>query len=244
MTAPLRVATYNIHRAIGRDGREDYGRIAGVLGEISADIVALQEVGYRADVPGNALQALAGRAQAEVIEGVTLQDERGHYGNALLSRLPARRVRRHDLSLAGREPRGAIELNVRVNGVDVRLVATHLGLRPGERRYQVRRLLPVFEGGGDRVDLLMGDLNEWFLYGRPLRRLQRLFGALKAPATFPARWPVFALDRFWARPRSVVKSLQVHSSPLAREASDHLPLVAELEIGPPGTGSQAWRRLE
>jgi endonuclease/exonuclease/phosphatase family metal-dependent hydrolase len=169
-----------------------------------------------------------------VIEGVTLQDERGHYGNALLSRLPAGRIRLHDLSIAGREPRGAIELNSRVNGVDVRLVATHLGLRPGERRYQVQRLLPVFEGGAGRVDVLLGDLNEWFLYGRLLRRLHRLFGALPAPATFPAKWPVFALDRLWARPRSVVKSLQAHSSPLAREASDHLPLVAELEIGPPG----------
>ena len=239
MKIPLRVATYNIHRAIGSDGREDYERIAGVLGEVSADIVALQEVGYRADVPGNALQGLADRLKAGVIEGVTLQDERGHYGNAVLTRLRADSVVLHDLSVRGREPRGAIELNSRVNGVDVRLVATHLGLRPGERRYQVRRLLPVFEGEGERVDMLVGDLNEWFLYGRPLRRLHRLFGAHRAPATFPARWPVFALDRFWARPRSVVKSLRVHSSPLARVASDHLPLVAELEIGFPGTWHQA-----
>lgn len=239
MKIALRVASYNIHRAIGGDGREDYGRIAGVLGEISADIVALQEVGYRADVPGNALNELAGRLKAEVIEGVTLQDERGRYGNAVLTRLPAHSVRLHDLSVTGREPRGAIELNSHVNGVDIRLVATHLGLRPGERRYQVRRLLPVFEGEVGRVDVLLGDLNEWFLYGRPLRRLHRLFGALRAPATFPARWPVFALDRFWARPRSVVKSLRVHSSPLARVASDHLPLVAELEIGSPGTWHQA-----
>ena len=89
----MRIATYNIHRAIGRDGREDHGRIAGVLGEISADIVALQEVGFRAGEAGNFLHRLADRAKAEVIEGVTLQDERGHYGNALLSRLPAGRIR-------------------------------------------------------------------------------------------------------------------------------------------------------
>lgn len=235
MRRPLRIATYNIHRAVGRDGREDHGRIAEVLGEISADIVALQEVGYRAGVPGNNLQELAGRLEAEVIEGVTLQDERGHYGNALLSRLPAGSVRLHDLSIAGREPRGAIELNARVNGVELRVVATHLGLRPGERRYQVGRLLPIFEREGERVDVLLGDLNEWFLYGRPLRRLHRVFGALPAPATFPAKRPVFALDRFWARPRSVVKSLRVHRSSLARVASDHLPLVAELEVGLPGS---------
>jgi endonuclease/exonuclease/phosphatase family metal-dependent hydrolase len=234
---PLRIATYNIHRAIGRDGREDYDRIAGVLGEISADIVALQEVGFRPGEAGNTLHELASRLEAEVIEGVTLQDERGHYGNALLTRLPAGQVRLHDLSVDGREPRGAIELNCHINGVKLRLVATHLGLRPGERRYQVQRLLPVFEGGAERVDILLGDLNEWFLYGRLLRRLHRLFGALPAPATFPAKWPVFALDRLWARPRSAVKSLQVHSSPLARVASDHLPLVAELEFGQPGMGT-------
>jgi endonuclease/exonuclease/phosphatase family metal-dependent hydrolase len=230
---PLRIATYNIHRAIGRDGREDCGRIARVLEEISADIVVLQEVGFRADEADNTLHELARRAGAEAIEGVTLQDQRGHYGNAVLTRLPAGRVRLHDISIAGREPRGAIELNSRVDGVDIHLVATHLGLRPRERRCQVQRLLPLFEGGAGRVDILLGDLNEWFLYGRPLQRLHRLFGALPAPATFPARWPVIALDRFWARPRTLVKSLRVHSSPLARVASDHLPLVAELEIGQP-----------
>jgi endonuclease/exonuclease/phosphatase family metal-dependent hydrolase len=230
---PLRIATYNIHRAVGRDGREDYGRIGEVLTEIAADIVALQEVGFHSGEADNSLEQLASSVESEVIEGITLQDERGHYGNAVLTRLPIDRVRLHDLSVTGREPRGAIELNSRVEGVDIRLVATHLGLRPSERRFQVQRLLPLFEGEAERVDVLLGDLNEWFLYGRPLRRLHRLFGALPAPATFPASWPVVALDRFWARPRTLVKSLRVHSSALARLASDHLPLVAELEISQP-----------
>jgi endonuclease/exonuclease/phosphatase family metal-dependent hydrolase len=176
--------------------------------------------------------------QAQVIEGMTMQDESGHYGNVVLSRLPPGRIQRHDLSVAGREPRGAIEVNVGINGVDLRIVATHLGLRPGERRCQVRRLLPVFGEETDRVDILLGDLNEWFPCGRPLRRLHRLFGAMRAPATFPAGYPLFALDRFWARPRSLVASLRVHKSPLAREASDHLPLVADLDVEAVGIGSE------
>jgi endonuclease/exonuclease/phosphatase family metal-dependent hydrolase len=75
----------------------------------------------------------------------------------------------------------------------------------------------------------MGDLNEWFLWGRPLRWLHVQFRRTPAPATFPARLPVFALDRFWVRPRVLLDHLVVHSSPLARAASDHLPLVATLD---------------
>jgi endonuclease/exonuclease/phosphatase family metal-dependent hydrolase len=78
--------------------------------------------------------------------------------------------------------------------------------------------------------VLVGDLNEWFLWGRPLRRLHRYFKATPSPATFPSRLPLFALDRVWTHPRSMLRSLAVHSTPLSRVASDHLPLVATLEI--------------
>ena len=117
----LRVATYNIHRAIGTDGRADPERIARVLEEIDADVVALQEVGFGAEVPGHLLERLGTMMQAEVIEGATLRDARGHYGNAILSRLPIRRARRLDVSVYRREPRGAIELSTEANGASVPL---------------------------------------------------------------------------------------------------------------------------
>jgi endonuclease/exonuclease/phosphatase family metal-dependent hydrolase len=163
----------------------------------------------------------------EILEGVTLRDERGHYGNALLSRLPVRKVRRLDLSIRGREPRGAIdaELDARVA---IQVLATHLGLRPFERRWQVRRLLEAVEASSAPVKVLLGDLNEWFLWGRPVRWLQGVFGDTPAPATFPAKRPMLALDRLWAAPPSSMVRLYAHDTPLARVASDHLPLVGEL----------------
>lgn len=225
----MRIATYNIHRTVGADGQENPERIAAVLQELNADIVALQEVGFESEVPGNVLAYLASTMQAQVIEGITLRDERGSYGNAILLKLPSASLDLHDISVPGREPRGAIELGVKLDGVDVQLIATHLGLRPGERRYQIRRLLKLHETSTAEVKILLGDLNEWFLWGRPLHWLYRIFGHTSAPATFPARRPLFALDRIWIKPVKVVVSLQVHNSALSRQASDHLPLVAELK---------------
>jgi endonuclease/exonuclease/phosphatase family metal-dependent hydrolase len=76
----------------------------------------------------------------------------------------------------------------------------------------------------------MGDINEWFLWGRPLRWLHAHFQSKPNYATFPARWPLFALDHIWISPRSRLRTLQVHSSRLARIASDHLPLKAVIKI--------------
>lgn len=226
----IRIATYNIHRAIGSDGQENPKRIASVLHELDADIIALQEVGYTSGEPGNLLEYLGEAIEARVIEGITLQDERGHYGNAVLSRLPVSAIDLHDISIAGREPRGAIELILQVRDRVIQVLATHLGLRPGERREQVEKLIPLFATSSADIKILMGDLNEWFLWGRPLRRLHRVFGNTPAPATFPAHWPWLALDRLWVQPLSVIDSLQAHRSPTTKTASDHLPLVAELRV--------------
>lgn len=226
----MRVATYNIHRAIGADGRQDVTRIARVLREIDADVVALQEVAFPLERSGHLLEHLGRDLRAQVIEGVTMSDERGHYGNAILTRMPVSTVDRLDISVPRREPRGAIEIAMRVADLNVRLVATHLGLRPGERRSQIKSLLPRFEHRGADVKILLGDLNEWFLWGRPVRWLRRVFGETPAPRTFPAKSPWFALDRLWVSPRAAIAQLRTHSSPTARTASDHLPLVADLDL--------------
>ena len=226
----LRIATYNIHRAVGGDGRADPSRIARTLEELDADLVALQEVSFGAQLPGELLERLAGSMDAEVIAGATLHDARGHYGNAVLSRLPVERASRFDLSVRGREPRGAIEISTGANGVSLQVVATHLGLRPAERRHQIAQLLPLFDASTADVKMLLGDLNEWFLWGRPIRWLHRVFDPGPAPATFPAHRPWLALDRLWVTPSRVLERLYVHDSESARAASDHLPLVGELHV--------------
>jgi len=225
----LRVASYNVHRGIGRDRRRDTTRILGVLQEIDADVYALQEVEAHDD-GGDMLAWLGSELGCHAIANTTLQRHDGRYGNGLLSRCPAHAIDLVDLSWRRRETRGAIAADIECDGQRVRVVATHLGLRPAERREQVERLLRLFSWKDEEPAVLMGDLNEWFLWGRPLRHLHRHFAQTRAIATFPARRPVLALDRLWTHPGSILKGLSAHSSELAREASDHLPLVATLEL--------------
>ncbi len=226
----LRVATYNIHECVGRDGILDPGRTAAVLKRINADVMALQEVAFDADAPGNVLDILGQALDAGVIPGPTLLRKQAQYGNAVLSRITPSRIRRLDISLPGREPRGAVSMTLRFNGRRVRIVATHLGLRPGERRHQMRRILRMIDKTSAEVTILMGDFNEWFLWGRPLRWVRRRFGTMPAPATFPSHRPVLALDRIWIHPPERLLSLRPHTTRPATLASDHLPLVAEVEI--------------
>jgi endonuclease/exonuclease/phosphatase family metal-dependent hydrolase len=227
--ARLRLATYNIHRGIGRDGRFSEQRILEVLRELDADVYCLQEVESRA----SGIDLLAWLAQDlgyHAVFSKTLQRADGHYGNGLLARCPIAGVQHMDITWQRREPRGAIVADLDCHGERLRVVATHLGLRPAERRHQVEQLLPLFsERPGERA-VLAGDVNEWFLWGRPLRHLHRHFAETPAPRTFPAWRPLLSLDRIWANPASLLRSIDVHDTPAARLASDHLPLLATLDL--------------
>lgn len=224
----FRLASYNTHGSVGQDGRHDPERTAQVINEFAADVVALQEVQSRAGQL-DALEYLAAQTGMSGIAGITMFREEGSYGNALLTRVPVLALRRIDLSFPRREPRGALDVTLESHGGPLRVIATHLGLRPAERRHQIELLLARVDQQDDVPTALMGDLNEWFLWGRPLRRLHRHFGRTPAPATFPAHRPLFALDRMWLKPLGRLRRLAVHDSPLARRASDHLPLVAVVD---------------
>lgn len=224
------MATYNVHRCVGRDGRFDPDRVAGVLGELDADVLALQELQWRSSDALHLLDRFAADLGQRSIPGPTLLRPDGHYGNAVLTRLPVSQVRLVDLTVHGHEPRGAIDALLESTRGALRVVATHLGLLPGERRLQMRKMLAWLDDGpSQHPTVLMGDINEWFLWGRPLRWLHARFGYAPAPATFPSCLPVFALDRVWMRPRDRLRRVSVHDSRRARQASDHLPLLARIE---------------
>jgi len=237
MTTPdlhLRVASYNIHECVGGDGARDPARIAAVLREIDADVVGLQEVDARPSATSASMQMqyLASTLGYHAVSGPTLVRAGGEYGNALLTRRPVLDVRQIDLTVYRREPRGALDVDLDVEGTSVRVVVTHLGLLPGERRKQVRRLLDLLGDGGRRAEVvvLCGDINEWFAVGRPLRWLHARLGRTAGLPTFPAAFPVFALDRIWVHPHTALVTMAPHASAAARQASDHLPLTADIRI--------------
>lgn len=232
ITTPKTVtlATYNIHACIGSDGKFDPARIAAVINEIDADIIALQEVEHHSVDEQDLLEYLAYQTGHEALAGPTLFRESRHYGNALLSRLPLKSFKQIDLSVAGFEPRAAIEATFDAAGYELQVIATHLGLKSAERRWQVKKLLELKSLQEADISCLLGDVNEWLLWGRPLRWLHRHFTAQPHLATFPARWPLFALDRIWIAPKRCQIDLFVHKSSLARQASDHLPLVSRIQL--------------
>ncbi len=224
---PLTVATWNIHAGVGIDRHFAPARIEAVLREISADIVALQEVPLGGERWPNLLPQLARTTHMVGVDGFTFSVGGRRFGNAILSRYPVLLTRRIDISFGSREPRGALDADIYCHGQRLRVIATHLGLRAAERRAQVARLLQAFDTGEMPV-LLMGDVNEWFVWGRTLRTLVSHFQAVPAPATFPSCAPILALDRIWIRPRHRLVCVRVHRSDAARIASDHRPLVATI----------------
>jgi endonuclease/exonuclease/phosphatase family metal-dependent hydrolase len=223
----LTVATWNIHGCVGVDRRRDPGRVAGVLREIDADVVALQEV-EKDGLEGDGHQAgfLAGSLAMVPIEGPTRLLTGGHYGNALLTRLPLLRQARIDLTVAPREPRAALDVDLAWGDRTVRVIATHLGLNAYERQEQVSRLLEALDRDPAELTVLLGDFNTWFPGSRAARRLNRRFGHGVAPPAYPSWRPVFSPDRIWAEPREALREARAHASATARRSSDHLPVCA------------------
>ena len=224
----LRLITYNIHQCIGRDGNEDFSRVAAVLREINGDIVALQEVTSHDDKSADMLAYLATATGMQPVAGFTLQQAGGRYGNALLSRLPLIAVKRFDISIPKREPRGVIEALFQAENQQLMVWATHLGLGMRERHRQVDRLLQIVDAAGADLGVLLGDLNEWLIWSRCLQAICRHFPLTLSPATFPASWPVLKLDRIWVNKAEISMTLRAHKTATSQAASDHLPLVADL----------------
>lgn len=224
----LRIASYNLHGCVGHDGARDAQRIAGVIAELGCDTIGLQEV--------FGLELLKEKLGMTAIAGPHHLWHDRHVGNALLTRRRVLEVRNHDYSWPRHEPRTALDVDLDVGGETVRVIVTHLGLKPAERRFQVRRLLELLKHVPlhERV-VVLGDINEWLPLGRPLRWLHGLLGHSPAERTFPSRWPLLALDRVWVRPRHALLALGAHRSPLAAQASDHLPVKAIVATHePPG----------
>ncbi len=234
----LIVSSYNIHKAVGTDMRRDPARTVQVIGELGADIVALQEVDRRFGDRRGVLDPDILHSRTGLVP-VALTDRlgtraHGWHGNLLLLR-GAEVEQARAVTLPGLEPRGAIVADIRIAGQPLRVIAAHLGLLHQSRLLQARFLSQEIEAGDGRPTLVMGDFNEWRLGAgcslMPLRReLRAVKRSAQTIASFPAQMPVLPLDRIIGCRRAEIGDLRAHDSTLARKASDHLPIRAALTL--------------
>lgn len=233
MTTPLKVASYNIRKAIGRDARRDPVRILDLVAKIDADVVALQEADYRFKGRRAIFDPETIRHHTGLVPVKLANDGPGlgWHGNVLLvsSRLEIGAI--HCLTLPGLEPRGGLLADAVVDGRPVRFVAAHLGLLARCRRQQTAAVLEAAQLQDDRATIVMGDFNGW---GRTPGSL-KLFGTemQHAPCgrSYPSRRPVTPLDRIYYDGPVKLDECGVLSVEPARIASDHLPIWAEFSFG-------------
>lgn len=243
----MRVLIYNIHKCVGGvDRRYDLSRVVDVINHYQPDVALLQEVVRHSVVASNSLQAdilaeAMGLSHRIWIPNVRPSEARG-YGNAIFSRWPILDTENIDLTVGPKKRRSALYAKVRTqvsSAADgqphtrtVHFFNLHLGLSGIERKMQLRKLL-----ASDRLAhlsatscvLVAGDMNDvWGSLGRQVMKPAGFRGTQRKPKTFPAYAPVRPLDSVYVRGALRIESLTPSRLALARQASDHLPLIAEV----------------
>ena len=236
----LRVVTYNVHKCRGMDARVSAVRIASVLGEIDADVVALQEV------LGDQAEAIAAEMGMAFVIGENRRHQGFAYGNVVLSRFPIRATQNYDLSVEGREQRGCLRADLDLNCAGVLHVFNiHLGTGLLERRHQGRKLVAAQLLGDlawEAPRVVLGDFNEW-TRGLTTRLLRaQMISADFRRRSYPGLLPLLHLDHIYYDPALSLEHIKVHRSRLSLMASDHLPLVGDFRWsvteGPKENGSK------
>ncbi len=243
-----RLMTDNVHRCVGVDRKLDVGRIAGVIAEHQPDIVCLQELDVGRARTGFVDQArsIADQLAMTYHFHPAMRIEAEQYGDAILTHLPERLMRSGPLpsvrGVPGLEPRGALWAAIEIDGVTLNVFNTHLGLVPREQRLQAAALVgEQWLGHPDCVGptLLTGDFNATSItrpyqtLTRKLADCQRSLGLKPSVKTFPSSFPAIRIDHCFTSPEIVVTAVKAPFSPLARMASDHLPLIVDFEIRRP-----------
>lgn len=240
-----RLLTYNVHRCVGGDRRLDVARVVAVIAEQEPDIVCLQEldVGRARTGMVDQAQSIADGLEMSVHFHAAMKIEAEEYGDAILTRWPERLMRAGALpsirGIPGLEPRGAVWAAIDISGATVNVINTHLGLVPREQRLQAAALVGKdWLGHPDCTGptILTGDFNATSIT-RPYQTLARHFADCQRQLavrptvkTFPANFPAIRIDHAFVSPHIKVTRVHAPMSPLARVASDHLPLVIDFEV--------------
>jgi endonuclease/exonuclease/phosphatase family metal-dependent hydrolase len=237
----IRVVTYNIHKCRGMDRKVRPERIASVLRELNADVIALQEV--LADDSGapvvNHPQFIAAQLGAYSVYFGEVRKHLGvPYGNAVLSRVPVKSAQTYDLTRDGRERRGCLRVDAKCGSSLLHVFNVHLGTSFFERRHQARRLISsdVLKSAELKFpSVVVGDFNEWTrglasrLMASHFRSVQARLH-LKRRKTYPGMLPLLNLDHFYFDERLELVRAELVRTKLSLVASDHLPIVAEFKV--------------
>jgi endonuclease/exonuclease/phosphatase family metal-dependent hydrolase len=237
-TRAVRVATYNIHRGRGLDGRTRLERIAGVLAAIDADIVALQEViGASPLKPGQAAELGAALGMGWVM-APTRHLRTALFGNVVLSKFPVRHHVQHDLTWKTCEHRSVQRVDLAMDDDTLHFYNVHLGTSLGERRSQAAKLASIVH---DRrvvgPKIVLGDFNEWArgmakdILAERLQSIDLSKYLKRGGRSYPGFFPILHLDHIYYEGKVEVVKVSMPRDRLALMASDHLPLVADLKIG-------------
>lgn len=229
----MKVASYNIHKCRGTDGKVRPDRTLTVIKELVADFVALQEVDHRIGTRTGLLNpaAIERETGLKLLTQSDIVDGHGWHGNALLVRGVPRHYRRSRIQLPGIEPRGAVFAELDLGEGLFRVIAVHLGLLRRSRLAQTKALLDIFLDLPRMPTIMLGDFNEWRRVRRSaLAVLEPVFGSRPALPSFPSTLPLLPMDRMLDWPPNVIRHFKIHDTPLSRIASDHLPILADVDL--------------
>jgi len=229
----LKVASYNIRKAVGLDWRRKPARVLDVLNEVDADVVALQEVDRRFGSRITALdpELIATHTDYQAIRFSHRPQSLGYHGNVILARKSIQVIDARPIVLPHLEPRGAAAADLEFGGRRVRVVGMHLGLTKKWRELQTQTIVNELRAlEGNMPTVLMGDLNEPDLKSGVLRAFEQRHTIATCGPSFHASMPVFTLDRIIVTENITIGDTGVHSSELAKRASDHLPIWAKVTL--------------
>jgi endonuclease/exonuclease/phosphatase family metal-dependent hydrolase len=229
----IRVASYNIQKSIGTDFRRRPARVLEVLAELDADVVTLQEVDRRFGerVTSLSIEAIAAAGYRPLLFGARPRSI-GWHGNTILVRETVEVLSQRQLTLPRLEPRGGVLADLRVNGAVIRVVGLHLGLLGLWRKRQAEAVLAQLEALEQSLPtVIMGDLNEWSVNGGCLAHFARDHHVSSPGKSYPSVRPVFGFDRIITSPDVGIDAAGVHQTAMSRQASDHLPVWANLRVG-------------
>ena len=231
MVRMFRVASYNMRKAIGTDRRRRPERTIEVLNELDADIIALQEADRRFGSRSSALplHLLEEHSDYRPVPLDTRANSLGWHGNALLVKKGVEVLDCATLHLPSLEPRGAVLADLKIEGLELRVIGMHLDLSGLWRRRQAHAILAHLEQQpGDPPAILMGDLNEWSASGGCLRDFGHHLQFADSGRSFHVRRPIARLDRIMINKKLRFLESGVHHSAAARKASDHWPIWANI----------------